>query len=91
MLDLFPQRPSAKRLLPQSVPLDEYLHRIGYQAPKLQRTALVHGHDHRKAMMGIDATQELLAAMQVDADLLDPACCGNGRRTSANASTTPAE
>lgn len=76
MLSLFPERPAAKRLSQQAFLFDEYLQRIGYQPPRLERRAIVHGHCHRKALMGIEATQEILGAMGVEAELLDSGCCG---------------
>src|SRR5262249_52887189 len=38
--------------------------------------AILHGHCHQKSLMGMQTTQELLAAMGVNAELLDSGCCG---------------
>ncbi|MGI9079680.1 MAG: hypothetical protein ACR2GF_02450 [Acidimicrobiales bacterium] len=38
--------------------------------------AIVHGHCHHKAIMGMDAEMDLLGRAGVDADLLDSGCCG---------------
>jgi len=76
MLSLFPDEPVAKRLSEQVFLFDEYLHRRGYRPPGLERHAIVHGHCHRKALIGMQATQEMLGAMGVKAELLDSGCCG---------------
>lgn len=76
MPNLLPDRPDAKRLSQQAVLFDEYLRQIEYRAPKLERHVLVHGHCHRKAVMGMESTQEILGAMGTEADLLDSGCCG---------------
>jgi Fe-S oxidoreductase len=44
--------------------------------PRLRRHALVHGHCHQKAVMGMSAEQELYERMGLDAELLDAGCCG---------------
>jgi Fe-S oxidoreductase len=76
MLSLFPERPAARRLSQQAFLFDEYLQRIGYRPPRLERRAVVHGHCHRKALMGMQPTQEILSAMGVESELLDSGCCG---------------
>ena len=76
MLSLFPDDPGAKQLSQQVFLFDEYLMRIGYRPPALKRRVIVHGHCHRKALMGMDATGGLLKAMGADAEILDSGCCG---------------
>ena len=76
MLSLFPSDPTAKRLSEQVFLFDEYLEKAGYHPPRLERHAIVHGHCHRKALMGMDATQHVLGEMGVKAELLDSGCCG---------------
>jgi FAD/FMN-containing dehydrogenase/Fe-S oxidoreductase len=76
MLSLFPHHQAAGRLSQQAFLFDEYLHRIGYRPPRLERRAIVHGHCHRKSLMGMQATEELLTATGATADLLDSGCCG---------------
>ena len=76
MVSLFPDRPAAQRLSRQAFLFDEYLQRIGYRPPRFDRRAIVHGHCHRKALMGMQPTQEMLRAMGIDAELLDSGCCG---------------
>jgi Fe-S oxidoreductase len=76
MLSLFPDHSDAKRLSKQAFLFDEYLLRIGYRPPKLKRRVIVHGHCHRKALMGMQATQGILRQMETTAELLDSGCCG---------------
>ena len=76
MLSLFLDRTAAQRLSRQTFLFDEYLRKVGYRPPRLERRAIVHGHCHRKALMGMDPEVEMLGAMGVDAELLDSGCCG---------------
>lgn len=76
LLNLFPNREEAKRLSQQTFLFDEYLQRIGYRPPRLERQAIVHGHCHRKAVMGMKTTEQLLDAMGMKAEILDSGCCG---------------
>jgi len=76
MLNLLPHRNDARRFAEQACLFDEYLKRIGYAPRKLERKAIVHGHCHQKALMGMRASKDLLSTMAVDAELLDSGCCG---------------
>jgi len=78
LVDLFPHDEDAKRLRAQTFTLAEFLDKkaLGYHPPKLKRAALVHGHCHQKAIMGMDSEEKILQEMQVDATLLDDGCCG---------------
>jgi Fe-S oxidoreductase len=76
MSELLPGNDRAGRLAQQSFLLDEYLKKIGYKPRRLERTAVLHGHCHQKAIMGMDPTVEMLSAMGVKAELLDDGCCG---------------
>jgi Fe-S oxidoreductase len=40
------------------------------------RTAVVHGHCHQKALTGMDHSAAVLAALGVEATMLDAGCCG---------------
>jgi len=68
----------ATRLRDQTLTLGEFLveHAGDWEPPKLHRKALVHGHCHHEAVMGMDAEQELYERMGLDAELLDSGCCG---------------
>ncbi len=78
LMNLFPNNLDAKRLFDQTFTLAEFLRRYApeYRMPQLHRHALVHGHCHHKAVMGITAEQEVLKAMGLDFKVLDSGCCG---------------
>ncbi len=78
LTELFPNDPDAQRLSQQACTLDEFLrhHAPHYQVPRLRRRALVHGHCHHKAIMGIDCEQQVLKAMDLDFHVLESGCCG---------------
>ena len=76
MLGLLPDNDRAKRLSQQTFLLDEYLRKIDYHPPTLDRRAIVHGHCHQKAVMGLKPTEEILSGMGVKAEVLDSGCCG---------------
>src|SRR5207237_9992163 len=40
------------------------------------RKALVHGHCHQKAVMGMDADQKLMDTLGLEYEVLDAGCCG---------------
>jgi FAD/FMN-containing dehydrogenase/Fe-S oxidoreductase len=68
----------AKRLSLQTLTLAELLqrHAPGWEAPRLERRALVHGHCHQEAVMGMGAEKELYGRIGLDFELLDSGCCG---------------
>jgi FAD/FMN-containing dehydrogenase/Fe-S oxidoreductase len=77
LTNLFPDDRRAARLAAQSFTLAELLERTdGWVPPPLAAEAVVQGHCHQKAVVGMDAEQRLLAAMGVEARLLDAGCCG---------------
>ncbi|NGM86382.1 FAD-binding protein [Parapusillimonas sp. SGNA-6] len=74
--NLFPADENAMRLAKQTYMLSEFLVRIGYRPPPLHRKAIVHGHCHHRAIMGMTAEQAMLDSLQLDYRLLDSGCCG---------------
>jgi FAD/FMN-containing dehydrogenase/Fe-S oxidoreductase len=76
MCELLPDREDAKRLASQTFLLSELLNDHGFVYPKLHRQAIVHGHCHHKAVMTFDGDQQALAAMGLNATILDSGCCG---------------
>jgi FAD/FMN-containing dehydrogenase/Fe-S oxidoreductase len=76
--NLVPRNEDVKRLTMQTLTLAEFLQRHAgdWEAPRLERRALVHGHCHQEAIMGMDAEQELYERMGVEFELLDSGCCG---------------
>lgn len=78
LTNLFPEDKRAQRLSKNSLMLSEFLidRATDYQPPRLARRALVHGHCHHKAIMGLEAEKTLLDRMELDYDLPDAGCCG---------------
>ncbi|HEU0025763.1 MAG TPA: FAD-linked oxidase C-terminal domain-containing protein [Ktedonobacterales bacterium] len=76
LVNLFPHDENARRLSQQTFLLSEFLAREGYTPPKLEGKALVHGHCHHKALMGMRDEEALLKAMGLDFTTLDSGCCG---------------
>jgi FAD/FMN-containing dehydrogenase/Fe-S oxidoreductase len=75
---LLPYDQDATRLTMQTVTLAEFLeqHAPGWDPPRLEQPAIVHGHCHQKAVMGMSAEQKLYDRMGLDYELLDSGCCG---------------
>jgi Fe-S oxidoreductase len=75
---LMPHDEHARRLSSQVVLLDELLSRHGgdWRAPQLDRRAVIHGHCHQEALMGLQGGRDLLAGAGLDVELLASGCCG---------------
>jgi Fe-S oxidoreductase len=75
---LFPHSPRAHKLMEQTFTLSEFLSKKadGYEPPKLERKAVVHGHCHHKAIMRLNDAESLLKKAGLDYELLDSGCCG---------------
>jgi FAD/FMN-containing dehydrogenase/Fe-S oxidoreductase len=76
LVNLFPRDERAQRLSQQTFLLSEFLVRAGYTPLALARTALVHGHCHHKAVLGMHDEETLLRQMGLDITVLDSGCCG---------------
>ncbi len=78
LTDLFPTNENAKRLSRLVCTLGEFLrhHAPAYRLPQLRRKALLHGHCHHKAIMGIECEQQVLKAMGLELETLESGCCG---------------
>ena len=76
LLGLFPDDEDAQRLAQQTFMLSEFLVKEGYQPPTLDRRAVVHGHCHHKAVIGMQAEEEMLRRTGLNYQLLDAGCCG---------------
>jgi Fe-S oxidoreductase len=74
--NLFPLDDDARRLREQTFTLAEYLRRIDYDPPRLERRAIVHGHCHQKSILSVEPDRELLERMGLDFEVLDSGCCG---------------
>jgi Fe-S oxidoreductase len=76
LTNLFPNDEDARRLNGQTYILSEFLEREDYQPPKLERKAVVHGHCHHKAIMGMADEKKVLERLGLDFEVLDSGCCG---------------
>ena len=75
---LFPEDERAQKLSNGVFAFAEVMDRFAPRArvPKLYRKALLHGHCHHKAVMGMGADESVLGKMGVEHELLDSGCCG---------------
>ena len=78
LTNLFPHDENALRLRSQSFLLSEFLvHRAGsYRPPPLTGQAIVHGHCHQQALMGMESDEKILSLLGLDFRILDSGCCG---------------
>lgn len=76
LVGLFPDREDAARLAGQTHLLEEFLVARGYRPGRLEGRALVHGHCQGKAVLGMDAEEEVLTGLGLDFEVLDSGCCG---------------
>jgi FAD/FMN-containing dehydrogenase/Fe-S oxidoreductase len=78
LLGMFPGDPRAERLSKATVLLSELIEREGesFPLPRLERKALVQGHCHHHAVMGLDAELKVLRKMGLDVEHLQSGCCG---------------
>jgi Fe-S oxidoreductase len=78
MRKLMPQDEHAKRLVRQTFLLDELLARYaeGWEPPRVERRALLHGHCHQEALMGIGGERDLLRRAGLEVEVLNSGCCG---------------
>jgi Fe-S oxidoreductase len=67
---------AAGRLAGGARSLAELLAGHGWPPPRVGGRAIVQGHCHQQAVIGMDPDLELLAAAGVEAELLDAGCCG---------------
>ena len=75
--NLLPHDEDATRLTQNTLTLAEFLvNEAAYNPPKLGREALVHGHCHHEAIMGMSAEQDLYERLGLDFEILDSGCCG---------------
>ena len=76
--NMMPHDEDARRLSKNTLTLAEFLvnEAEDYEPPKLERKAIVHGHCHQKATVGLSAEQRLYEMMGLDYEVLDSGCCG---------------
>jgi Fe-S oxidoreductase len=76
---LLPQDEDAGRLAALARTLAEQLQADGWEPPKLDGRALLHGHCHQNAVIGVDADVQLLEAMGLELEgggEYGAGCCG---------------
>ena len=68
----------AKKLATAAVTFEEFLAGLPDWSPgRLERKAVVHGHCHQKALVGMGPTTEVLSRVEgLDYTVLDSGCCG---------------
>ena len=78
LIEMLPGDVNAQRLHKQTFTLSEFLMKKaeGFEIPKLNRKAIVHGHCHQKAIMQLTSELEVLKKLGVDFEVLDSGCCG---------------
>jgi Fe-S oxidoreductase len=73
-----PHDDDARRLSRQTYTLAELLatKADGFEPPRLERQAIVHGHCHHRSVMQLDADEAMLDRLGLDYRVLDSGCCG---------------
>lgn len=73
---MLPDDPAAQKLSKLAVSLGELLSARGWQPPRVEGRALVHGHCHQKALGGMREDLSLLSHAGLQVDAPDMGCCG---------------
>jgi Fe-S oxidoreductase len=75
---LLPHDEHARRLVAQTLVLDEVLDRYApdWELPRLEGEALMHGHCHHEAVIGVDGERRMLKRTGIRLDGLKAGCCG---------------
>ncbi len=60
----------------QTFTLAEFLAREGWEPPRQEGRAIVHGHCHHHSVMGMAADRTILERTGLDVEILDSGCCG---------------
>jgi FAD/FMN-containing dehydrogenase/Fe-S oxidoreductase len=68
----------AKEVAGAALMLEEFLAALpGWRPGRLARKAIVHGHCHQKALVGMEPTRQVLSRVEgLDFAILDSGCCG---------------
>jgi FAD/FMN-containing dehydrogenase/Fe-S oxidoreductase len=67
----------ARALAANSFTLEEFLASRDVELGRLDRKAVVHGHCHQKALIGMEPTRQVLQRVEgLDFTILDSGCCG---------------
>ena len=76
LVSLFPDDAAARALSAQTFFLAEFLDREGYEPPRLDRAAVVHGHCHHKSLLKMADVERVLTRAGLDFEAPDTGCCG---------------
>src|SRR5580698_1332224 len=78
LLNLFPHDQRAQVLARQTYLLSEFLesHARDFKLPRVERTALLHGHCHHKSIQKMTAEESVLRRIGIDFRQPAPGCCG---------------
>jgi Fe-S oxidoreductase len=76
LVNLWPNDEDARRLSRQAFHFSEFLDSVGWQPPRLEGQAVLHGHCHHKATGGTAPEQKLLECMGLEVEELEAGCCG---------------
>lgn len=78
LLNLFPDDARAQRLAQAVVPFSTFVVQHPQWSPTvpLSGAALVHGHCHQKALLGMDSELALLRSTGLETKLIASSCCG---------------
>ncbi|MGA9883730.1 MAG: FAD-binding and (Fe-S)-binding domain-containing protein [Candidatus Acidiferrales bacterium] len=78
MRNMFPNRKETELIKKNTFLLSQFLvEKAHYHPPRLNRSAIVHGHCHHKAIIhGVEHEKKLLDEMQIKVRVLADACCG---------------
>ncbi|HEX7048928.1 MAG TPA: FAD-linked oxidase C-terminal domain-containing protein [Longimicrobiales bacterium] len=76
--NLLPNDEDARRLGRQVFTLGEFLEQMrgSRDFPRLRGRALLHGHCHQKALIGMQPDERVLSDLGLDVATLDSGCCG---------------
>ncbi|HEU5348156.1 MAG TPA: FAD-binding and (Fe-S)-binding domain-containing protein [Ktedonobacterales bacterium] len=78
LINLFPDDKNAHRLKAQTYLLSEFLEQFApdFQTPVLPHKAVMQGHCHQKALMGMHTEEAVLRKHVAACETLDSGCCG---------------
>jgi len=78
MCNLFPESVEARTIAQNTFTLSEFFEKKfpDYQPPRVNRSAIVQGHCHHKAVMRMKDEKSLMKKMHLDERVLESGCCG---------------
>jgi Fe-S oxidoreductase len=77
LLNLFPHNPLAQKLSRQVYLFSEFIvEQTNLEIKPLNRKAVVHGHCHHKAVMGMNSENQLMKKLGLDIKTPESGCCG---------------